>query len=206
MADFPRTIRPAEASNLFNPGALKEMSHSGIIQIRATKAVGWTWTEVFPLLSIRNTDHNTLLAFIMRMWNRGEINDFTHPMIPGSGIAPNGLGTAGVLVDGASQVGGSILTDAWPINTPNCVRAMDVVKFAGDDAVYLVAADAGSNALGEVTIPVNPHLRKSPANDAAVTTTGVKFRGTLIGRSRFESSRPPAYFGDMSIVVTEALT
>ncbi len=205
MADFPRTLLPEQISDLFSPGALKQLSHSGIIQIRATKAVGWSWSEAWGLLRISNTDHNTLRAFIKRAWNRGEIYDVTHPLVPGSGRAPNGLGTAGVLVDGAAQVGDTLLTDAWPINTPNCVRAEDAIKIAGDNAVYIVTADTASNGSGEVDIPISPPLRISPADGGAITTTGVKFRATLLSRSRFEGSRPPLYYAGLTVVMTEAL-
>lgn len=205
MADFPRTVLTIESSDLFSSGALKQLSHTGLMQIRNTKQVGWSWTDVWGLLNVHNTDHNTLRAFVRKAWNRGEIYDITHPQVPGSGIAPNGLGTSGILVDGASQVGDSLLTDQWPINTPNCVRAEDAIKLAGDDAVYIVTADAGSNGVGEVTIPLNPPLRLSPVNDAAVTTTGVKFRVTIFSRSRFEGSQSPSYYAGLTVVHTEVL-
>lgn len=205
MANFPRTIIPTQVTGLFSPGALKDLSHSGVIQIRATKAVGWSWSETFPPLNVRDVDHMEVYAFIQKMWNRGEIHDFTHPLTPGSGISPNGLGTAGILVKGAGQSGTSIITDQWPINTPNCVRAGDVIKIAGDNAVYMVSASAGSDGLGDVTIPLHTALRVSPADNAAVTTTGVLFRGTLLARSKFEPTQSPIYYADMRITITEVL-
>ncbi len=206
MADFPRVTIPLEISDLFSPGALKELGHTGIIQIRATKQVGWSWSETFGLLNVRNPDHNNIRAFVKKAWNRGEIYDITHPLVPGSGTPPNGLGTAGIMVDGASQVGDTLLTDQWPINTPLCVRSEDVIKIDGDNAVYVVAADAGSNGVGEVSIVLNPQLRLSPGDGAAVTTTGVKFRATILSRGRFESSRAPNYYAGLNVVHTEALT
>lgn len=205
MAVWPRTVIPREITPPANPGALKQLSHSGLLQIRNTLQVGWTWEEVYPLLSVANVDHMELFAFITETWNRGLIHTVTHPLVPGSGRAPNGLGTAGVLVDGASQVGSTILTDQWPINTPNCVRGGDVLTFAGDDAVYMVTAAAGSNASGEVTIPINPPLRQSPANNAAVTTTGVQYTVTIMAKSRFPRGRV-IYYADLTVVLTEALS
>lgn len=205
MATFPRTVLPVMSSDLWSPGALKKLSNAGIIQIRNTKQVGWSWSDQWGVLNVHNTDDNTLRAFVKRAWNRGEIYDIVHLQVPGSGIAPNGLGTAGILVDGASQVGDVLLTDQWPINTTNCVRAEDALKFAGDNAVYIVTADAGSNGAGEVSIPLSPPLRSSPANNAAVTNIGVLFRMTILSRSQFESSRSPSYFADMTVIHTEAL-
>ncbi len=205
MSTFPRTIIPLQVSDLWSPGALKDISHSGLIQVRATKAVGWTWEERFGLLSVRNSDDMSLMAYIKKAWNRGAIFDITHPLIPGSGITPNGLGTAGVLVKGASQTGGTIITDAWPTTTSNCVRAGDALQFAGDVATYIVVDDASSDGIGDVSINISPNLRKSPADNAVVTTTGALFKAIIVTRSKFESSQTPAYFAGMRLVITEAL-
>jgi hypothetical protein len=205
MADFPRTILPESCSALFAPGALKERSHSGIMQIRATKAVGWSWNETLPLLSVRNSDHMTLYMFVQKMWNRGEIHEFTHPLVPGSGISRNGVGTGTPLVDGASQTGSSLVTDGWGASVTNSVRAGDAIKIAGDNAVYIVTADANSDGTNHVTIPISPPLRTSPAENAALTITNVKFRATITNRSRFESSLAPQYYAGLSYDVVEVL-
>jgi hypothetical protein len=207
MADFPRTILPESCSALFAPGALKERSHSGIMQIRATKAVGWSWNETLPLLSVRNSDHMTLYMFVQKMWNRGEIHEFTHPLVPGSGISRNGVGTVAVAVKvkGGSQTGSNLVTDGWGNTVTNSVRAGDAIKITGDNAVYIVTADADSNGSGEVTIPISPPLRTSPDDDAVITTTNVKFRATITNRSRFESSLAPQYYAGMSYDVVEVL-
>lgn len=206
MAQFPRTILPEQTTDIWSPGALKDLGLTGIIQIRATLAVGWSWQETWGPLSTNDIDALALLAFVKKMWNRGEIHDITHPLIPGSGKDPNGLGTAGIQVSGGSQVGDTLLTDQWPINTPNCVRAGDVIKIGNDNAVYLVTADAGSNGTGQVDIPINPPIRTSPANLESVTTTNVNFRVTLTsGPPRFVSSVSPSYFAGLKLVFTEAL-
>ena len=205
MATFPRGTLPQVATWPFLPGALKSMSHTGLLQIRNTKQVGWTWVEEFGLLSARRPTDMDVMAFMTMLWNRGGIHDFTHPQLPGSGLAPNGLGTGGILVDGGAQVGDTLLTDAWPAATANCVRSGDVIKIAGDNAVYMVNADADSNGSGEVDIPITPPLRLSPGNDVAVTTTGVTFRATILSRGTFEQSRSPQYWAGLNFVVGEAL-
>ena len=201
---FPRTVLPETITRPWLPGAMMVVSHSGGMQIRTTKQVGWTWEETWGLLRVTNPDHEALMTTIDYMWNRGIVDTVTHPLVPGSGLDPNGLGTASILVKGASQAGGSIITDAWPTGTANCVRAGDVIKLAGDNAVYRVRADTAS--VGDVvTIPIVPNLRKSPADNAAVTTTGVAFRVVVMSRSRFEGSAAPSYFAGMSVVFGEML-
>ena len=147
----------------------------------------------------------TLYMFVQKMWNRGEIHEFTHPLVPGSGISRNGVGTGTPLVDGASQTGSSLLTDGWGNTVTNSVRAGDAIKIAGDNAVYIVTADANSDGAGHVTIPISPPLRTSPADNAALTITNVKFRATITNRSRFESSLAPQYYAGLSYDVVEVL-
>lgn len=200
---FPRTVAPMQVSRPWLPGALMDMAHSGGIQIRATKQVGWAWEEKWPPLHVGNADDMALLAQIDYMWNRRAIETITHPLIPGSGRAPNGAGGGSPLVDGAAQTGGALVTDGWPNNIPNVVRAGDVVSLAGDNIVYENRTDASSNGSGQATLNLVPNLRVSPANDAVITTTGVTYRVIIMGRSRFEGSRAPDYFAGMTVIFTE---
>ena len=202
---FPRTILPREATRPWLPGAMKDVSHSGGLQIRATKQVGWTWREVWGLLQVTNPDHEAVMTTVDYMWNRGIIDTITHPLVPGSGLAPNGTGGGSPLVKLGSQTGGSINTDGWSNNITNVVRAGDVLKFVGDNGVYRVRSDASSNGSGEATINIVPNLRLSPTNDTAITRTGVTFRVTILARSQFEASQAPSYFGGLTVTFGEAL-
>jgi hypothetical protein len=202
---FPRTVLPASITRPWLPGAMKDISHSGGIQIRATKQVGWTWEESWGLLRVTDANHEALMTTIDYMWNRGVVDTVTHPLVPGSGLDPNGTGGGVPLVNGASQTGGSIITDTWSNNITNVVRAGDVLKFAGDNGVYRVRSDHNSNGSGQATINIVPNLRLSPANNAAITRTGVTFRVVVLGRSRFEGSEAPSYFAGMRVIFTEML-
>lgn len=205
MATFPRTRLPEQVGYPFLPGAMKEMSHSGLLQIRATKQVGWSWTEEWNLLSARNADDMSLMAFITKTWNRGEIHQFTHPLLPGSGLSKNGTGTGSPAVNGGGQTGGSLVTNGWGNNETNAVRAGDVIKIAGDEGVYMVDEDASSDGTGNMTIQITPHLRTSPTTASAITISGVTFTATIMSRSQHEGSTAPQYYGGVSIMVTEAL-
>ena len=202
---FPRTVLPATIARPWLPGAMKDMAHSGGIQVRATKQVGWTWEEEWGLLRVTNADHEALMTTIDYMWNRGTVDTVTHPLVPGSGLDPNGIGGGTPLVKLGSQTGGSINTDGWSNSITNVVRAGDVLKFAGDNGVYRVRSDANSNGSGEATINIVPNLRVSPADNAAITRTGVTFRVIVMSRSRFEGSQAPSYFAGMRVTFTEML-
>jgi hypothetical protein len=146
-----------------------------------------------------------MLTFVKDAWHSGRDFKVLHRMWPGSGITPNGLGTANIMVVGGSQVGNSVLTDGWPANTLNCVVAGDVISIGGELAVYMVAGTVHSNASGEVTIPLNPPLRSTPANNAIVKTTDVEFVGTIMGRSRFEGTGAPTSYAGLRIRIEESL-
>ena len=203
MATFPRTVSPESVSALFTPGALIQKTHTGVQQIRATKAAGWSWTEDFPPLNSGVNTDMALYAFILKAHARGEIHEFTHPLTPGSGRAKNGIGTGTVLVMGAAQVYDTINVDGFGNNQTDAVVAGDVLKIAGDNAVYMATANASSDGVGAASIHMP--LRISPADGASVTLTGVTFRATIPGRAQFPNSQAPVYFAGMSITVSEAL-
>ncbi len=201
---FPRVILPEEIGRPWLPGALKDIAHSGGVQLRATKQVGWVWDEVWGPLSVKDGDANAIMATIDYMWNRGIIDTVTHPMMPGSGLAPNGVSTGTPLVNGASQTGSSIITDGWTSGITNIKRAGDVMKFAGDNCVYVVRDDVNSDGGGNATINITPNLRVSPAENAVITDTGVTYRVFILRRSKFERSRSPLYYIGVSVTFMEA--
>ena len=202
---LPRTFSPQDSTDLWLPTVLKDISQAGIVQVRATKRAGFWWEETFGLMSLRDVDAMEVKALIDYAYSRGEVLTMKHLRTPGSGIAPNGLGTAAILVKGAAQVGNTIITDAWPISTSNCVRAGDVIKLAGDNGVYQVRASAGSDGSGDCTIPIMPNLRKSPIDNAAVTNTDVEFDCLVWERSKFNAGRAPNYYAGLKITLVEAL-
>ena len=205
MPTFPTATAPRAASDLILPGALKEVSHSGIYQVRATLAAGWSFEFEYGILTTFTPDDMAIMSFINQAWNRGISFDITHPTMPGSGVAPNGLGTAGVRVKGPSQTGASVIIDGYENSISNVIRAGDLLKIAADDGVYQCWEDAGSDGTGAATVSITPNLRMSPANDAAVTLTAVTFKVILLGRSRFAGSRAPYGFSGAKALFSEFL-
>lgn len=206
MPTFPRTVVPTNITRPWLPTGLRDRGHSGIIQVRKTKLVGWSWQETWRLLRARDINDAALIAWVDYAWHSMISFDVTHPTVPGSGIPPLGLGTAGITVTGVGQVGGSLNTTGWPASTNNVARAGDVIKIAGDDAVYQVWEAANSDAGGNATLKVTPDLRKSPADLAAVTTTGVTFKAMIWARSKHEATRSIDYYGNFQVTMTELLS
>ena len=203
---FPATPVPTTVTDIWYAGALKDVGPQGLIQLRTTKAAGWSWEQSWGPLNLRNFVHAELLAFVQQARNRGRIFPMTHPLVPGSGTRPNGLGTSGIKIDGAGQLVGAdeIVTDGWP-NVVSVVAAGDALKIAGDSAVYIVTEAEISGGTGIATIQITPPLRISPPDDAGVTTTGVEFRVTIENRSQDEPWRPPLYHDGLNLTLTEAL-
>lgn len=208
LDEFPVVPAPTTVGDLWGSGALKDIGPSGLIQLRATKAAGWSWNQRWGLLDVRNFAHMEMIAFLDKAWNRGEIFNMIHPLVPGSGIAPNGLGSSGIAINGGGQDidGTTIMTDGWPTSTQDVARAGDAIRIDGDSAVYLVTARVSSSASGEAELPITPPLRKSPGDDAAVATTGVLFRVVMANRSKFEPGVRPQYHDGYGITLTEALS
>lgn len=204
---LPETPKPMRVSDLWSAGALRDKSPSGLIQTRNTKAAGWMFTMTWPLLSVRNFDHQELTTFLYTAWQRGQIFNAKHPLQPGSGLRPNGLGTATVAIKGGGQAIGSdsIITDGWPVSTANVARAGDAIKIDADSGVYILTETAFSDGTGEVELFITPPLRKVPADDAVVQTTDIPFRVTISDRSRLEKSRHPQSASGPAITLLEAL-
>lgn len=205
MPSLPTTPAPTDASALVLPGAMFDKSHGGIISVRAHKQVGWSFRLKWPPLSVRTPADAELMAFADYIWSRKPSLTVLHPMVPGSGMPPNGLGSSGVTVAGAGQTGGTIDLTGFPTGTSNVVRAGDVLKFAGDDGVYKAWASANSDGSGNATISIVPNLRLSPANGAAVTTTGVPFTVICVGRSEYDQVTGATHFADFTLQFSEFL-
>ena len=90
--------------------------------------------------------------------------------------APLGVATGAPLVDGASQVGGSLATKGWSASVTGILKAGDYIQIGSGAATRLhqVIEDADSDGGGLATLTLWPDLRESPADGAAVTTQSSK--------------------------------
>ena len=194
MPTFPRAREPNSVSILWLPTGLRQRAHSGKIQLRNTQQVGYTWKERWDLVNVRDTTDMALMAFIRNSFNRQVIFDITHLQTHGSGLTRQGAGTpaGSILVKGAAQTGSTLITDGWPINTPNSVRAGDFISVG--NRLFEVSANAGSDGIGDVTIPVTPNVFNSPADNAVVTIDALTIRSMLWELPQFGQTRNPSYY------------
>lgn len=201
MPTFPRTILPRSVSLPAFPGALRSRGETGKIQKRAFTNMGRQWSETFPPL--RTSDAATLgfLAVINDYWRSGTIFDIAHRMF----LAPKGVGTGTPLVNGASQTGASLVTDGWTVSQTGILLAGDILVWAGSTVVRDVTADVNSNGSGQATIPVSPPIFAggSPADNAALTVSGVLFRATLLDPPIIPEAGPDQFLEGLVLTFVE---
>lgn len=73
------------------------------------------------------------------------------------------------VINGAGQTGYEIQVAGGAENDPNFALPGDFLQF--DSAIRMVTARAGTDGIGEATIPIWPPIRTSPANGTALKTS-----------------------------------
>lgn len=203
MPAFPRTILPVEASELDLPGPLISKSQAGRVNIRATQQTGRTWTERY-LLKVSNVADRAFLATVRSYWRNGTTFDLSHVDYQ----TVKGVGGGAALVQGASQTGSNLVVDAAPLSTTAWLRAGDIFRVAGLPQVLEASADVNTNGSGVATIPmvVPIFTGGSPADNAALTITGVVLTACIVAPPEFPStSGTGADWGTLNLQFSEVL-
>lgn len=93
-----------------------------------------------------------------------------------SARTPQGIATGTPLVDGGSQTGNTLLTKGWSNSVTGILKAGDYIQLGtGTGArLHMVMVDADSDGSGEASLTIQPALRSSPADNAAIVTTDAK--------------------------------
>lgn len=128
---------------------------------------GARWRASFTLPPMRRAQAAAWLATLVRL--RGSAGRF----FAGDPDAktPRGVATGAPLVNGASQTGASLITDGWSAYVTGILLSGDYVAFqngAGNRELHMVVADADSDGTGNVTLVIEPPIRTSPADGAAL--------------------------------------
>lgn len=177
-----RLVKCQDATLPQMPSGLLSAAQSGKQQFRAVQHVGREWTETYGIMDLTNVTDRAFLSDVDAAYRAGTILNMSHPKF-GTLL---GAGGGTPLVNGASQVGSSILTDGWP-NSTTVLRVGDLVQFDAIAPVYTVTTDVASNGSGEAAIPITPPIFAggSPANNAII------FTGLSVGwRVRIVAMRP----------------
>ena len=92
------------------------------------------------------------------------------------GRTPNGTASGTPLVKGADQTGNSLITDGWTASVTGIMKAGDYLQIGSgiEQRLHMVVADANSDGSGDATLSIEPALRVSPADNAALTVSSAK--------------------------------
>lgn len=145
---------------------------------------GAMWRATIELPPLMGRAH----ADAWRAWLaalRGRLGTFRMSL---DGITPRGTAGGTPLVDGAGQSGLTLATDGWPVSTAGVLRAGDMIEVG--ERLYMITADASSNASGQATLDLWPRLRSSPADNAPVTTSQPRGLWRLASNERAYDVRP----------------
>lgn len=162
------------------PGSLQSWGQSGKGQMRAVKAMGRTWQEVYPTLDASNPNVRALLQQINKALREGTVWDVQHPYWQ----KRKGVGGGVPQVNGSNQTGSVLLVDGAPLLQFNWLRAGDIIKVPGCPVIFDVTEDVITNAVGQASIPIHPPIfvGQSPADNALITIDpeSIYFKAVLV--------------------------
>lgn len=163
-------------------------AHSLKRQARSRGGHRWLMEGEFPAMT--RSEFAPVHAFAVAQ--RGQYETFT--FVPPEISSAQGVATGTPLVDGASQTGRSVNTKGWTVDVTGILKAGDYIKFNGHAKVYMVTADADSDAGGLATLSIEPALVTSPGADEGITVDDVPFTVAFAQDVAETSIRPPLLF------------
>jgi len=187
-------------------------SHTGIrnITLRAVNTVGLTqspftyaqqavahsgqrWEVDVTLPAMNRADAEQWVAFLISL--RGQLGTFTlgDPV----GASPRGSAGGTPLVNGASQIGGTLNIDGCTASQTGWLKAGDYIQLgtAGSATLHKVLADVDSNGSGQVAVDIWPYIRTAPSDNATVVVTNTIGRFRLASDEQNWSIRETALYG-----------
>ncbi len=136
-------------------------------ETQSLELTGARWEVTYTLTPHNKVEAGVINAFLVGL--RGAANSF-YGFDPDR-KTPQGTGNGTPLVNGASQVGTSLITDGWA-NSETVLKAGDYFQVGNE--LKMVTADVTSDGSGNATIAFEPVLRAAPADNATIITTNPK--------------------------------
>ncbi len=143
---------------------------------------GARWKVSMSMDNLQEADTALLQAMLVQLRGRAgrlALHNFARP-------TPRGTIAGTPLVMGASQTGNTLIIDGCTVGTT--LKAGDFIGVNGE--LKMVVADATANGSGQMTLTIEPPLRSSPADNAAITTTRPTATFMLAQDETKWSSRP----------------
>jgi hypothetical protein len=167
---------------------------------RATQTVempGARWLASFTLENLLEADTALLQAFMAKLRGRAgrfTLHNFARPV-------PRGTASGSPLVKGGSQTGTALIIDGLAAGAT--LLTGDYIGVNGE--LKIVVADATADGSGEMTLTIEPPLRASPADNAAITLVQPTATFMLTDDAMRTITRP-RHLSDISIDAVEVWT
>ena len=162
-------------------------------QQQAVAHAGQRWEVDVTLTSMNRADAEQWVAFLVSL--RGRFGTFTlgDPV----GASPRGSAGGTPLVNGASQIGGTLNIDGCTTSQTGWLKAGDYIQLgtAGSATLHKVLADVDSNGSGQVAVDIWPYIRTAPSDNATVVVTNTIGRFRLASDEQNWSIRETALYG-----------
>lgn len=177
---------------------LVSVSHSLVRQARSRGGAQRWAIEATYASSLSRAELAPVFAFAIAQRGQYEIFTLTPPALWSTA---RGVHTGTPKVDGAAQSGRTVNTKGWTPSTAGILLAGDFIKFNGHAKVYMVTADAASDATGDAAVTIEPALIQSPANDEAIVVENVPFSVAFAAdKQEFDLSPPDWHSYKVSFV------
>lgn len=163
---------------------------------------GKRWSAEINLIPMKRADAELWVAFLASL--RGRRGTFL--MGDPVGRTPRGAATGTPLVKGASQTGGTLITDGWTAGVTGILKTGDWIQLGSGSSsrMHKVLQDADSDGTGNATLELWPGPRTAPADNAAITVADCKTVWRLSSNERRYDIATAQIFG-ISFSAVEAL-
>jgi hypothetical protein len=175
--------------------------------VQTLELPGARWGLKMTFSGLDTDERHQMMSFLTKCRGSGGRFYYGDPFYLIEG--PRGTLGGTPLVAGASQTGASLATDGWTADVTNVIRQGDYIQFdnsAGGRELHLVTADANSDGSGAATLAIEPPIRVSPADNAAITVTGAMCQMMLVDDEQAGWSSRPGRYSDFEINAIEAFT
>ena len=164
---YPLTLSNTPASVRLSPVnrvAISESPFSGVQQTYQHPAQFWEAEVTYPPLS--RAEAEPLVAQLTSLYGVKGTFLLNDP----AGTTARGIATGTPVVNGASQTGGSLITDGWTASQTGILKSGDWIQLGSGSTARLhkVLADANSDGSGDATFDIWPNLRTSPVDGSAI--------------------------------------
>ncbi len=198
---FPTTKKPRVFNFSSNRPNTTAYTLSGKRSVKQFAAQYFSFSVQLPPMN--QSDFMPFYAFLTKQ--KGSFGSFTFEYPLDNQGADKGQ--TDILVNALSglSIGSStIAMDGFTASTTGVLKAGDFIKFANDTKIYMVTADANSNASGEADILIEPPLQDALVNNEAVTVNKPSFKVALMQDDVMYSTDASGFF-TLSFDVREVL-